>query len=160
MSEIKLGAASGLDPALIAKIDWNLALQRVIHDLRSDFIYAPHLGFIYSKAGDDLSAQLKAALKAGTFNSGVPITMEVPKSFRMRVIVQSKRLGPNFSRPGSILLPTDRLLYQALADQAAPIIDKKTDHTRSFSHRLASADSAAMLSPDKKLLGRTSESSG
>lgn len=67
----------------------------------------------------------------------------------MRVIVPSKRLGPNFSRPGSILLPTDRLLYQALADQAAPIIDKKTDHTRSFSHRLAPPDSAAMFLPTR-----------
>jgi hypothetical protein len=124
-----------MDSATLAKIDWNLALKRVIHDLRTDFIYAPHLGFIYSEAGDELIAQVKSSLKAGQYSPGVPVTIEVPKSFRIRVAVPSKRLGPHYSRPGSILLPRDRLLYQALADQAAPIIGAKTND--SFSHQLA-----------------------
>jgi hypothetical protein len=54
MADIKAGEPFGLDASALAKIDWALALERVIHDLRSDFIYAPHLSFIYSKAGDEL----------------------------------------------------------------------------------------------------------
>lgn len=149
MAEIKLGEPFGLDSAFLSKVDWELATKRIIHDLRSDFVYAPHLGFIFRKAGAELADQLKADLKSGKFNPSVPITIEVPKSFRIRVAVPSKRLGPNFSRPGSILLPHDRLLYQALADQAAPIIDAKTDHARSFSHRLAAPDSATMFQPTR-----------
>jgi hypothetical protein len=149
MAELKPGEPFGLDPAIIAKIDWGLALNRVVHDLRSDFIYAPHLAFVYHRAGDELISKLRSELKAGTFNPGVPLTIEVPKSFRLRVAVPSKRLGPSFSRPGSILLPYDRLFYQALADQAAPIIDKKTDHDRSFSHRLALGNMPSMFLPTR-----------
>jgi hypothetical protein len=67
----------------------------------------------------------------------------------MRVVVPSRRGGPPFSRPGSILLPRDRLFYQALADQAAPIIEAKTDKDRSFSHRLAATNSANMFQPTR-----------
>lgn len=149
MADIKAGEPFGLDASVLGKIDWALALKRVIHDLRSDFIYAPHLSFIYNRAGDELIDLLKNELKSGNFSPGVPLTIEVPKSFRIRVAVQSKRLGPSFSRPGSILLPRDRLFYQALADQAAPIVEAKTDMRRSFSHRLASPDSASMFLPTR-----------
>lgn len=149
MADIKAGEAFGLDVAAIEKIDWALALKRIIHDLRSDFIYAPHLAFIYRRAGKELIAQIKGELKAGTFSPGVPLTIEVPKSFRIRIAVPSKRLGPSYSRPGSILLPRDRLFYQALADQAAPIINAKTDHKRSFSHRLNPPGSAIMFVPTR-----------
>ena len=149
MADIKSGEPFGLDTAAIANIDWALALKRVIHDLRSDFIYAPHLGFIYNKAGEELISQLKKELQSGTFSPSVPLTIEVPKSFRMRVAVAPKRLGPSYSRPGSILLPRDRLFYQALADQAAPIVEAKTDAKRSFSHRLAPLDRASMFLPTR-----------
>lgn len=149
MADIKAGEPFGLDTVVLGKIDWALALKRVIHDLRSDFIYALHLSFIYSKAGDELIALLKSELKSGTFSPGVPVTIEVPKSFRMRVAVRPMRLGPCFSRPGSILLPRDRLFYQALADQAAPIVETKTDTKRSFSHRLAPPGSAGMFLPTR-----------
>lgn len=149
MADIKAGEPFGLDNSIVGKIDWGLALRRISHDLRTDFIYAPHLGFIYSKAGDELIAQVTSDLKAGQYSPGVPLTIEVPKSFRIRVAVPSKRLGPTYSRPGSILLPRDRLFYQALADQAAPVIHKKTDHARSFSHLLAPADSPNMFVPTR-----------
>jgi len=145
MADIKTGEPFGLDPSALKKIDWNLALKRVIHDLRSDFIYSPHLAFIYSKAGEELINGLTSELKSGTFSPGVPLTIEVPKSFRIRVAVPLARLGPSYSRPGSILLPRDRLFYQALADQAAPIVEAKTDPKRSFSHRLAPSGSAGMF---------------
>jgi hypothetical protein len=149
MTEIKAGAQFGMDSAILSKIDWNLALKRISHDLRTDFIYAPHLGFIYNKAGDELIARVSGDLKSGQYNSGLPLTIEVPKSFRIRVAVPSQRLGPSFSRPGSILLPHDRLLYQALADQAVPLIKSKTDPARSFSHQLAALDSASMFLPTR-----------
>jgi hypothetical protein len=46
MAEIKAGAPFGMDKTMLSKIDWNLALKRISHDQRTDFIYAPHLGFI------------------------------------------------------------------------------------------------------------------
>ena len=59
MADIKAGDPFGLDASALAKIDWKLALERVLNDLRSDFIYAPHLRYIYSKAGEELIARLK-----------------------------------------------------------------------------------------------------
>jgi hypothetical protein len=132
MGDIKAGDPFGIEASSLAKIDWELAMKRVAHDVRSDFIYAPHLNFIYNKASQEVIDQLAADLTAGNYSPGVPITIEVPKSFRILVATQIKRLGPNFSRLGSILLPRDRLLYQALADQAAPIVNAKTDHKRSL----------------------------
>src|SRR3546814_10724931 len=79
VADIKAGEPFGLDTAALGKIDWALALKRVIHDLRSDFIYAPHISFIYSKAGDALIALLKSELKSGKFSPGIPLTIEVPK---------------------------------------------------------------------------------
>lgn len=158
MTDIKAGEPFGLDDAQLKKIDWALALKRVIYDLRSDFIYAPHLNFIYSRAGDKLITDLKHELKSGTYTPSIPLTIEVPKSFRIRVASQSKRLGPNFTRPGSILLPRDRLFYQALADQAAPIIEKKTNTKRSFSHQLAPSDNANMFLSTRTCWGELQKS--
>ena len=90
-------------------------------------------------------------MNAGTYRFGEPVTLEVPKTFRIAVADGRNRVfGPNYSRPGSILLPSDRLFYQALADQAAPVIDKATDHERSFSHRLADASSPTMFHSSRK----------
>jgi hypothetical protein len=94
MADPEPGKPFGLDQAVISKINWKLALDRIVHDLRSDFIYAPHLAFIYRAAGDELILKLASVLKAGDFSPGVPLTIEVPKSFRLRVAVPSKRLGP------------------------------------------------------------------
>jgi Reverse transcriptase (RNA-dependent DNA polymerase) len=149
MGDIKAGEPFGLEATSLAQIDWDLALKRVIHDVRSDFIYAPHLNFLYSRAGDKLIEALKSELKAGNYSPGVPLTIEVPKSFRISVATQIKRLGPNFSRPGSILMPRDRLFYQALADAAVPIIEAKTNSKRSFSHRLAPQGGPAMFLPTR-----------
>src|SRR4051794_13243939 len=74
----------GIDGAVTSKIDWDLALKRISHDLRSDFIYAPHLGFIYAKAGDQLIKEVRGALSNGAYSPGLPITIEVPKSFRIQ----------------------------------------------------------------------------
>lgn len=102
MGDLKAGEPFGLGAAWIAKIDWGLAVKRIVHDVRSDFIYAPHLNYIYGKASDELIGSLKADLKAGTYSPGLPLTIEVPKSFRTSVATQIKRLGPSFSRPLSL----------------------------------------------------------
>lgn len=145
MAESKTAEQFGIDSAQVESLNWSLALSRIVLDLRTDFIYAPHLSFIYAKAGDELVTSVKQELLSGKYSPGLPMTVEVAKSFRIRVAVTAKRLGPAYSRPGSILLPRDRLLYQALADQAAPIVDAKTDHTRSFSHRLNPKESDSLF---------------
>lgn len=150
MSPQEVGAQFGLDAGLLKQIDWQLALARITHDLRSDFIYAPHLGFIYRKAQDRLIDQVRSRLASGMFSVGLPMTIEVPKTFRIRVKASIKRLGPSYTRPGSILLPHDRLFYQALADQAGPIVKASTDTTRSFSHLLDEPDSPTMFISTRK----------
>jgi Reverse transcriptase (RNA-dependent DNA polymerase) len=141
-----MATGKGLDPDFIKSIDWTLAQQRISQDVRTDFIHAPHISIIYAQAGDSLVEQVTRELKAGTYRSGEPVTIEVPKSFRIAVADGRNRVfGPNYSRPGSILLPSDRLFYQALADQAAPVIDKATDHDRSFSHRLSNASASGTM---------------
>jgi len=50
-------------------------------------------------------------------------------------------------------LPKDRLLYQLLADKAAPIIEAKTDKSRSFSHRLEEGNSPSMFKPTRACWG-------
>lgn len=158
MAALKIGDPFGLSAGDSQSIDWELALARIVHDQRSDFIYAPHLSFVYKYAGSELIATVKQQLKSTSYNPGVPVTIEVPKSFRVKVKGPAHRLGPNYSRPGSILLPHDRLLYQCLADQAAPIVDAKTDSERSFSHLLAPSDSATMFLPTRACWNRLRKS--
>jgi len=124
----------GIDQAILKTIDWNLASRRVLVDVRSDFIYAPHLSNVFRHASADLIEEVKSELNSGRFAPAPPITIDVPKSSRMQVVPRGSR-GPTFSRPGGILLPKDRLLYQALADEAAPLVERNTDRTRSYSHR-------------------------
>ena len=141
-----MASGKGLDPDLVKSINWPLALKRISMDVRTDFIHAPHISVIYAQAGDSLVEQVTRELRAGAFRSGEPVTVEVPKTFRIAVADPRKRVfGPNYSRPGSILLPSDRLFYQVLADQAAPVIDRATDYKRSLSHRLGDVSSPAMF---------------
>ncbi|UFX06241.1 RNA-directed DNA polymerase (plasmid) [Sinorhizobium medicae WSM1115] len=142
-----------MDLSEVSDADWTLAVQRVIHDLRSDFIYAPHIGFIYRKAGEELVDIVKRELRGGQHKPGLPLTMEVPKSHRMRVAVAPPRPGPAYSRPGSILMPKDRIFYQLLADKAAPVIDARTDQIRSFSHRLEGPNSPSMFKSTRACWG-------
>lgn len=146
---VKLGEPFKIGPPNFEKLDFELALKRVRNDLKTDFIYAPHLGLIYARAGSHLIQALSADLKVNGYAPGLPLTVEVPKSFRIPVGA-TKRLGPAYTRPGSILMPKDRLLYQAFADLAAPIINAGLDGARSFSHQLAEPDSETMFHPTRK----------
>jgi hypothetical protein len=85
----------GLDGLLVAKLDWKRALARVSHDLRSDFIWSPHIRFLYKRVGDDLVKLVRPELEDGIFHPGIPLTIEAPKSFRIKVGgTNSHRLGP------------------------------------------------------------------
>lgn len=149
MAEVKLGESFGLSKEYIEKIDFDLAISRILNDVKTDFIYAPHINLIYARAADALKNLLVGDLNSGDFMPGLPFAIEVPKTFRIPVET-SKRLGPAYSRPGSILLPKDRLFYQALADEAAPIIESALNNTRSFSHQLAPAGSKSMFQSTRK----------
>lgn len=149
VGDIKLGEAFGMEAEALKKIDFELSIKRILTDVKSDFIYAPHLNLIYSRAAKELEEAVRADIKASKFAPGIPIEIEVPKSFRIPV-ESTKRLGPSYSRPGSILLPKDRLLYQALADNATDVIDASLDDVRSFSHQLAAPGSPTMFKPTRK----------
>ena len=123
----------GIDKKFLDNIDFELAIERIISDLKSDFIIAPHLSCIYSDAKEELVNEVKSLLLSGKFSPQLPISIDVPKKQRINYR-GIKRLPPNFVRPGSILWPRDRLLYQALADIAQPIIESKLNRDICFSH--------------------------
>lgn len=149
MAEIKLGESFGLSTESLNDIDFDISLDRILNDVKTDFIYAPHINLIYARARDNLKELLCSELRSGKFMPGLPFSIEVPKTYRIPVET-SKRLGPAYSRPGSILYPKDRLFYQALADQAAPIIDKSLDSSRSFSHQLTDPKNKSMFQSTRK----------
>ncbi|WP_287309879.1 RNA-directed DNA polymerase [Mesorhizobium sp.] len=140
-----LSVALGLDANVVESVNWQAALRRVLHDTRSDFIWAPHLKFIYSHAGEELIREVKSELGNHSFYTRPVLSIEVPKSYRIKVAGASKRLGPSFTRPGSIPSPKDRLLYQVLADDLSVRIEQATDRSRSFSHRLAEPEAETMF---------------
>lgn len=111
----------GLDRRIIVQIDHESVIAHVKADIRSDFILAPHYNAVISQAGDDLWEQLKQQLGAGTYQPDLPISISVPK----------ERF---FTRPGSILRPADRFLYQALVDHVMDELENSLDRERSFSH--------------------------
>lgn len=112
---------SGLDPAIINKIDFNKSINRIISDTKTDFIFAPHLNLIYKYGSEDLIELLKKKLKNNSFECSLPLTLDVPKKSML-------------SRPGSILLPLDRLLYQVLIDLIAQKVEDNIDREHVFSN--------------------------
>jgi len=149
MADVKLGEPFGMEAGALSNIDFDLSIKRILSDVKTDFIYAPHLSLIYSRAGEALKEIVIGELKSGRFSPGLPISIEVPKTFR--IPVESRmRLGPAYSRLGSILMPKDRLLYQALADKSTDIITRALDNERVFSHQIAEAGSPVMFLPTRK----------
>lgn len=127
-------AMPGLDRRIIAQIDHESVIAHVKADIRSDFVLAPHYNVIFNRAGNDLWEQLSRQLRAGTYQPDLPITMSVPK----------ERF---FTRPGSILRPADRLMYQALTDHVMDQLEEGLDRTRSFSH-VHSDEDGQMFEPN------------
>ena len=112
---------SGLDKKLVEKIDFDKSIERIKSDIKSDFIFAPHLDVIYDYGSQDLIKNLKDKLITRNFQCLSPITLDIPKKSRL-------------SRPRSILLPLDRLLYQSLVDSMISEIEKNIDREHVFSN--------------------------
>lgn len=126
----------GLDRGKISQIDHESVIAHVKADIRSDFILAPHYNAIFNRSDEDLWDQLQQKLRAGTYQPELPITMSVPK----------ERF---FTRPGSILRPADRFMYQALIDGIIDQLEDGHDRTRSFSH-VPSAEDGHMFQPNNE----------
>src|SRR5680860_1197812 len=94
---------TGLDKKIIDEIDWKSAASNIITDLRSDFILSPHFDLVFEHNSEKLIEQTSSDLRAGRYNPRLPITFSVLK-------------GRFLTRPGSILEPADRLVYQALVE--------------------------------------------
>lgn len=124
---------SGLDKKVIGEIDWEKAVQNIIVDNRSDFILAPHFDIIFREKSGELVQQLSAALGAGVYEPQLPIQMSVPKQGIL-------------SRPGSILLPQDRLLYQGIVEDILSQLEDQMDRGRTFSH-VPSGEDQSLFAP-------------
>ncbi|MFC1885308.1 reverse transcriptase domain-containing protein [Thermodesulfobacteriota bacterium] len=114
----------GLDKKILDTIDPARVNERVMIDLRTDFILAPHYNAIFVNAGEEVWARVQELLRSGNYQPGMPHTISVPKE-------------RGFTRPGSILSPLDRFVYQALIDAVSPQIEQQLDRSRAFSHVLA-----------------------
>jgi hypothetical protein len=124
---------TGLDKVTISEIDWQRAVQNIIVDNRTDFILAPHLNVVFREKGDELIQQLVSGLRSGTYEPQLPIYMSVPKPGIL-------------TRPGSILMPQDRLLYQGLVEDMLPQIEDQMDRGRTFSH-VPSKEQGVLFAP-------------
>ena len=111
----------GLDKSVLDTIDFNLAVDRIKTDIKSDFIIAPHYNAIFINSRDELTTRTYENLNNGNYEVSLPITMSVPKK-------------GGFARPGNILHPTDRLVYQILADSFAKTVEEQIDRERNFSN--------------------------
>src|SRR5688572_6282674 len=122
----------GLDRTVLDTLNSAVAIARVRRDIRTDFILAPHFDAIFLKAADELWARTHELLSSGRYIPEPVLTVAVPKP-------------RNFTRPGSILCPIDRLVYQLLGDLLAPTLEAQLDRTRTFSHVIADAGSEGYL---------------
>ena len=122
----------GLDAALVPNLDKDTAFARVLADVETDFVFAPQYKLLYQSMKDELWDEIVSALRSGTYNPSPLITAEIPKP-------------SGLTRPGSILFPSDRILYQALADMIAPLLDPQLDGGRVKSYRLLTPDSQGLM---------------
>jgi len=117
----------GLDAGLVNAIDWNTAALRVTHNTQADFAHSPHYRAIFIHAAEDLIDKARQLLTSGRYSPQLPLTIAVPKPH-------------GFMRPGTILSPIDRLIYQAVVDVLAPHVEKQLDRARTLSHILDQDD--------------------
>lgn len=122
----------GLDKSFLDAIEPSSLLSRVGLDIRGNFILAPHFNAIFLNAADDLWDKTYSLLKSGQYNPELPLTINVPKE-------------RGFTRPGSILQPIDRLVYQALTDSILPILEEQLDRRRTFSNIPCDSESTVSL---------------
>lgn len=126
-------ATFGLDSLFVKKLRNELDVDRVRIDQDTDFFILPQLDTIYRHQGNQLKALVCEKLGKSTFGPQPPIEMEVPKSARVNTGTTSL-IGPNYFRPGSILLPLDRVLYHFIGQEASEHIEKAINRDRVFSN--------------------------
>ena len=126
----------GLDKTIIDSIDFAIVGKHIKSDVKSDFIIAPHLNVAYLSVFEETCTRLTHKLSAGTYKPELPITLSVPK-------------GRGFTRPGSILLPYERIVYQLLIDTVIDVLETQLNRERSFSH-VPSLDDGEMFAPSHK----------
>lgn len=125
---------TGLDIAILDNFQHEQAIRHIISDLRTDFILAPHLRPLYSH-GDRLWEELRSQLRSGTFEASLPILVEVPKP-------------SGLTRPGALLLPLDRLLYQCLVDSISSSVEDALDRDAVFSNVVLTPDPEGRMFQD------------
>ena len=126
----------GLDKQILDAIDYEKVVERIKLDIRSDFIWAPHYNAIFTKAGEDLWLHVNDLLASGSYEPAFPHVISVPKK-------------SGFTRPGSILNPFDRFVYQALIDQVSETLEDNIDRNRCFGGVL-SVDPYRMFVPQNE----------
>ena len=109
----------GVDDKVTKSSNYDQAVKRILTDINTDFIFAPHFRYIYKNASKFLAHKLNEELGSSKFNFSLPLTMDIPKS-------------SGLTRPGAILYPKDRLLYQVLADNMAGEIENNIDRKHVF----------------------------
>ena len=126
-------ALFGLDSSFVKLLRKELDIESVRLDQGSDFFVLPQFDAIYRYQGEKLKDIVCERLGKSTFGPQPPIEMEVPKSARVNTNGTSL-IGPNYFRPGSVLLPQDRLLYHFIGQEASIHIENATNRERVFSN--------------------------
>jgi len=117
----------GLDQLLVDTMDFEKSVNRIKTDVLTDFILAPHYSVVYTYSSGELIECTKNLLRSGQYMPGLPIKIDIPKA-------------SGLTRPGAILKPIDRIVYQALVDAISVHAEAQLDRSCVFSHVLLTDD--------------------
>ncbi|GAA4715541.1 RNA-directed DNA polymerase [Sphingomonas lutea] len=129
-------ATFGLDGPLIKRLKKEVDVGRVRQDQFNDFFVLPQLDAIYVHCADKLKDLVAEKLSKSAYGPKSPIEMEVPKGTRVSTR-QAPIIGPNYFRPGTVLLPEDRIVYHFIGQEAQPIAEKGIDRDHVYSYKPA-----------------------
>lgn len=125
----------GLDNSVIGRANSANIFAHIKKDVKTDLVVAPHFDRLYDHAAPPLWDEVQSLLRSGRYETDVPITMSVPKP-------------RGFTRPGGILNPIDRVVYQLLGEELASSVEASLDRKRVFSDVLnTSSERDAMFVP-------------
>lgn len=126
-------ATFGLDSVYIKKLKDELDIANIRRDQSSDFFLLPQLDIIYVHCGDNLKELVASRLRNSAYGPKSPIEMEVPKGSRVST-KSAPIIGPNYFRPGTVLLPEDRVVYHFIGQEAQIVSEACTDRSKVFSN--------------------------
>lgn len=139
-------ATFGLDSAFIKRFKKELDVKAVRTNQFQDFFMLPQLDIIYNHAGDQLKEGVARKLATSSYGPRPAIEMEIPKSARLATKSLSA-IGPSYFRPGSVLLPEDRVLYHFFGQEAAAKYEKFIDRSKVFSNKPLTKKGAGFAAP-------------